>query len=275
MPKNILLVEDDESLRENIALILESEGYKVTKVIDGLSAVKEIENARYDLILCDIMIPNFDGYEVLSRIRKITRKYPPPFIFLTAKTERQDMRKGMELGADDYITKPFTRDEILNAIDIQFHKRESLAGKQKAEKELIEELKNKIQQEESSKILKLDDRKQNLKYEENIFLSDHSKSDFIKISSILYLAASKDYTKVYTKDNKTYTIRKPLKAWENRLPKEHFMRIHRSTIINTEYIEKVERWFNYSHRVFLKEVKDFFVISQRYSRKFRKSITKL
>ncbi|MCE1163797.1 MAG: response regulator [Bacteroidetes bacterium] len=274
MPKSVLLVEDDESLRENIALILENEGYKVTKVIDGLSAVKEIENAKYDLVLCDIMIPHYNGYEVLAKMRRISRKYPPPFIFLTAKTERQDMRKGMELGADDYITKPFTRDEILNAINIQFHKRENIAGKHKAEKELIEEIKTKIQ-DETIRTLKAGEKKNNLKYEENIFLSDSNKSDFIKIRNILYLSASKDYTKIITKDGKTYTIRKPLKTWESKLPKEHFMRIHRSTIINTEYIEKVERWFNYSHRVFLKDVKDFFIISQRYSRKFRKSITKL
>ncbi|MDD5361422.1 MAG: LytTR family DNA-binding domain-containing protein [Ignavibacteria bacterium] len=275
--KYVLLVEDDESLRENIGLILEGEGFKVTKVVDGLTAVREIENTRFDIILCDIMMPGKDGYGVLESIKAMEMKFPPPFVFLTAKTERSDMRRGMELGADDFITKPFTRDELLNSIKIQLAKRDKINNKINAEKELLERIKNRLQNENALLRLSKTDEKssQSLKYEENIFLSDNSKSDFIKISDILYLSAAKDYTKIYTNDGKSFCIRKPLKTWESKLPPEHFLRIHRSTIINTEYILKVERWFNYSHKIYLKDVSEAFVISQRYSRKFKKSITKM
>ena len=116
MKKHILLVEDDELLRENITLILESEGYKITYAADGTKAVREIKSKKFDMILCDIMIPGLDGYGVLRAMKEVKKKLPPPFIFLTAKTERTDMRKGMELGADDYLTKPFSREEILNSI---------------------------------------------------------------------------------------------------------------------------------------------------------------
>lgn len=263
--KSILVIEDDNVLRENICLILESEGYNVTKAIDGEAGIKQIETTKFDLVLCDIMMPQMDGYDVLKNIKHL--KSPPAFVFLTAKTERQDWRKGMELGADDFITKPFTREEVLNAINIQFSKRDTILKKFNMEKEMLSLLKNKINAD--------DKIGSDLKYEGNIFLSDNNKSDFIKISNILYLSAAKDYTKIFTKDKKTFIVRKPMKVWESKLPKEHFLRIHRSTIINTEYIDKVERWFNYSHKLYLKEVKEFFIISQRYSRKFKKQITKM
>jgi len=271
MKKHILLVEDDELLRENITLILESEGYKITYAADGTKAVREIKSKKFDMILCDIMIPGLDGYGVLRAMKEVKKKLPPPFIFLTAKTERTDMRKGMELGADDYLTKPFSREEILNSINAQFSKREALIKEQKDGKELLEEIKSSLQ----TKTLTGPDDTRSLKYEENIFLADRGKSEFIKISGILYLSAARDYTIAYTTDGRSFTIRKPLKAWESRLPGEYFIRIHRSTIINTEYIDKVEKWFNYSHKLFLKNVKDPFIISQRYSRKLRKKITKL
>ncbi len=271
MKKHILLIEDDELLRENIAFILESEGYRTSKAINGTDAVREIKKEKFDMILCDIMIPGLDGYGVLKAIKELDRKYPPPFIFLTAKTERTDMRKGMELGADDYLTKPFTRDEILNSINAQFSKRETLLNEREDGKELLKEIESRL----LTKALSDKDNTRSLKYEENIFLTDRGKSEFIKISSILYLSAAKDYTIVFTSDSRSFAIRKPLKAWESRLPGEYFLRIHRSTIINTEYIEKVEKWFNYSHKLFLKNVKDPFIISQRYSRKLRKKITKL
>jgi DNA-binding LytR/AlgR family response regulator len=263
--KSILVIEDDDMLRENICLILESEGYNVTKAADGEAGIKEIESGKFDLVLCDIMMPNKDGYEVLKGIKYF--KNPPSFIFLTAKTERLDWRKGMELGADDFITKPFTREEVLNSVIAQLSKRENIQKKFDMEKEMFNLLKN---------MMKTDDKGvSKLKYEGNIFLSDSNKSDFIKIDNILYLSAAKDYTKIFTKDKKTFIVRKPMKVWESKLPKEYFLRIHRSTIINTEYIDKVERWFNYSHKLYLKDVKDFFIISQRYSRKFKKQITKM
>lgn len=263
--KSILVIEDDDVLRENISLILESEGYSVTKAVDGEAGIKAIETHKFDLVLCDIMMPQMDGYDVLKSIKYL--KTPPAFVFLTAKTERQDWRKGMELGADDFITKPFTREEVLGSINMQLSKRDTVLKKFNMEKEMLTLLKNKMK----------DDDKigSDLKYEGNIFLSDSNKSDFIKISNILYLSAAKDYTKIFTKDKKTFIVRKPMKVWESKLPKEHFLRIHRSTIINTEYIDKVERWFNYSHKLYLKDVKDFFIISQRYSRKFKKQITKM
>jgi CRP/FNR family transcriptional regulator, cyclic AMP receptor protein len=115
--KKILLIEDNDDIRENTAEILELANYKVTTAANGKKGVELALKNQPDLIICDIMMPELDGYGVLHAIHKNEAIKNTPFIFLTAKTERNDLRKGMDLGADDYITKPFSGTELLNAID--------------------------------------------------------------------------------------------------------------------------------------------------------------
>lgn len=120
--KKILLIEDNEDVRSNTAEILELSNYKVILAENGKTGVEKAIEYKPDLIICDIMMPVLDGYGVLHAIHKNEAIKNTPFIFLTAKAERQDMRKGMESGADDYITKPFTGTELLNAVDGRLHK---------------------------------------------------------------------------------------------------------------------------------------------------------
>jgi CRP-like cAMP-binding protein/DNA-binding NarL/FixJ family response regulator len=124
--KKILLIEDNVDVRENTAEILELSGYKVITAVNGKAGVEKAMEQKPDLVICDIMMPVLDGYGVLHAIHKNEELKNTPFIFLTAKAERLDMRKGMELGADDYITKPFTGAELLNAVDIRLTKHELL-----------------------------------------------------------------------------------------------------------------------------------------------------
>jgi CRP-like cAMP-binding protein/CheY-like chemotaxis protein len=114
--KTILLIEDSDVIRENTAEILELAGYQVLTAENGKLGVEKGLAIRPDLVVCDIMMPVLDGYGVLHIFSQNPRLASVPFIFLTAKTERADLRKGMELGADDYITKPFEETELLNAI---------------------------------------------------------------------------------------------------------------------------------------------------------------
>ncbi|AHJ95340.1 response regulator [Hymenobacter swuensis] len=114
--KTILLIEDSDIIRENTAEILELAGYTVLTAENGKVGVAKALETRPDLVVCDIMMPVLDGYGVLHIFGQNPRLASVPFIFLTAKTERADQRKGMELGADDYITKPFEETELLNAI---------------------------------------------------------------------------------------------------------------------------------------------------------------
>ena len=124
--KKILLIEDNDDIRENTAEILELSNYKVIVAENGKIGVEKAIEHIPDLIICDIMMPGLDGYGVLHAVHKNEAIKNTPFIFLTAKTERSDFRKGMELGADDYITKPFEGIELLNAVESRLKKIELL-----------------------------------------------------------------------------------------------------------------------------------------------------
>lgn len=126
--QTILLIEDNDALRENTAEILELAGYQVITAENGKVGVEVAIQGKPDLIVCDIMMPILDGYGVLHLLHKNEGTAHIPFIFLTAKTERTDFRKGMEMGADDYVTKPFEEVELLNAIESRLRKA-SLAQK--------------------------------------------------------------------------------------------------------------------------------------------------
>lgn len=124
--KKILLIEDNEGIRNNTAEILELSNYTVIVAENGKIGVEKALEHHPDLIICDIMMPVLDGYGVLHAVHKNDAIKNTPFIFLTAKTERSDFRKGMELGADDYISKPFNGTELLNAVDTRLKKIELL-----------------------------------------------------------------------------------------------------------------------------------------------------
>lgn len=115
--KTLLLIEDDADVRDNTAEILELAHYRVLKAENGKKGVDLARKELPDLVLCDIMMPELDGYGVLHMLGRSPETAEIPFIFLTAKAERSDVRRGMDLGADDYLTKPFEESELLNAIE--------------------------------------------------------------------------------------------------------------------------------------------------------------
>jgi CRP/FNR family transcriptional regulator, cyclic AMP receptor protein len=124
--KKILLIEDNDDIRNNTAEILELSNYKVVVAENGKVGVAKALEQNPDLIICDIMMPVLDGYGVLHAVHKNESIKNTPFIFLTAKAERNDYRRAMELGADDYITKPFSGTELLNAVDSRLKKHDLL-----------------------------------------------------------------------------------------------------------------------------------------------------
>ena len=142
--KNILLIEDNVEIRENTAEILELANYKVTTAANGKIGVQCALQQKPDLIVCDVMMPELDGYGVLHLVNKNPELIGIPFIFLTAKAERNDFRKGMEMGADDYVTKPFTDIELLNAIEARFKKTNILKKNYDANDQGVTELLNDV-----------------------------------------------------------------------------------------------------------------------------------
>src|SRR5215211_9276513 len=126
MEKRVLVIDDNTDIRENTAEILDLAGYKTVTAENGKQGVEAAMKSKPDLIVCDIMMPELDGYGVLHLLRKNADTQNIPFIFLTAKTERSDFRKGMEMGADDYVTKPFDDIELLNAVEVRLKKSQIL-----------------------------------------------------------------------------------------------------------------------------------------------------
>lgn len=124
--KKILLIEDNAEMRENTAEILELANYKVVTAPNGKEGVRMAQTEHPDLIISDIMMPELDGYGVLHMLSKDSATASIPFIFLTAKAEKSDYRKGMGLGADDYLTKPFDDMELLHAVETRLKKAERL-----------------------------------------------------------------------------------------------------------------------------------------------------
>ncbi len=120
--KKILLIEDNKDVRENTAEILKLANYNVITAKNGKEGVEMAQKDKPDLIICDIMMPVLDGHGALHMLSKNEETSSIPFIFLTAKAERSDFRKGMEMGADDYLTKPFDDVELLNAIESRLKK---------------------------------------------------------------------------------------------------------------------------------------------------------
>ena len=126
---SILVIDDNNDIRENTAEILSLAGYKTFTAENGKRGVEIAISEKPSIIICDIMMPELDGYGVLHLLKKNPETENIPFIFLTAKTERTDFRKGMEMGADDYITKPFDDLELLRAIEIRLRKIDILQNK--------------------------------------------------------------------------------------------------------------------------------------------------
>lgn len=125
----ILVIDDDALVRANLVELLELESFEVLSAEDGRAGVQLARQHLPDLIICDIMMPELDGYGVLGELRQDSATATIPFIFLTAKTEKSDMRQGMSLGADDYLVKPFTRQEILDAISARLAKQTAFIQK--------------------------------------------------------------------------------------------------------------------------------------------------
>lgn len=118
----ILLIEDEKALRENICEIITHYGFQVTASASGEEGIKIVEKSKPDIIICDIMLPGIDGHEVLTTVREQLPAFTGAFIFLTAKSTRADTRAGMDMGADDYLAKPFTKEELINSIKARIEK---------------------------------------------------------------------------------------------------------------------------------------------------------
>jgi len=151
--KKILVIEDDRVIRENILKLLKAEGFDVTGAENGAQGLNAAVSNLPDVILCDVMMPELDGYGVLVALRSNPITATVPFVFLTGKAERSEVRQGMELGADDYLTKPFSKAELVGAISSRLKKQAAFVQQQhnlRSSSELVQDAADKLEQIKTS-----------------------------------------------------------------------------------------------------------------------------
>lgn len=248
--KKILVIEDEPDVKKGIKSLLEIYNYKVFTASDGLDAVAVAREIRPDLILCDIMMPEVDGYSVLNQLSKQEETKHIPFIFLTAKASREDVRSGMEQGADDYIIKPFKSEELLRAIEVRLAKYDKLKNLRSTGGE----------------------GKRKLEITDKQLLNKKGKPELVEIQNIRCIMAAGNYSEIYV-SNKKILMRRTVSEWDNMLPENHFVRVHRGIIINLNFVLSISNWTKSTYKIAIKDIKEPVVTSQMYSKNIRKLLS--
>jgi CRP/FNR family cyclic AMP-dependent transcriptional regulator len=190
--KTILLIEDDAVIRENTAELLELAGFAVHTADNGERGVQQALALRPDLVVCDIMMPVLDGYGVLQIFNQNAQLAGVPFIFLTAKTERVDLRRGMELGADDYLTKPFNKAELLSAITGRLNRFQHLKPDYDLHREGLSEFLDDAQVVGNLETLSADRKAHTLRKKQDIYLEgdEPTRVYFVKAGRVKTLKST-------------------------------------------------------------------------------------
>jgi DNA-binding response OmpR family regulator len=232
--KRILIIEDDEGIRESLMDILELSGYDVDSVNNGKEGFNRILESKPDLVVCDVNMPELNGFELLGAInQRLSKEVLPVFIFLTAKIENKDIRHGMNLGADDYVTKPFDHNELLGIIKMRLEKREkflqshaegsatgSEAGGEQTITRVIDKSFNKIAIPSSDGL------------------------ELIEFDKIVRCEADRAYCKFFLDGKTRMTVSKPLKEFEEILLAHNFLKVHKSHIVSLKHITKYVKGAN-------------------------------
>lgn len=211
----ILVIEDEQNIREILAEILELAGYDVITADNGKTGYDAILGEKPDLVLCDVNMPDLSGFDLLSALnQKLENKIIPPFLFLTALIEPESIRTGLNLGADDYITKPFDHKEILSIVKLRLEKRKKIVGLK--------------QDETGSKAVNFS--KLSIPSDEGLII--------VSFDDIICCQADRAYCYFVLKNGTKVTVTKPMKDFETRLLAHNFFKIHKSTIVNLDYTVK-------------------------------------
>ncbi|MCX6150064.1 MAG: LytTR family DNA-binding domain-containing protein [Ignavibacteriales bacterium] len=264
---NILVIEDDDETLYYIEKILKGVEYNPLSASNGKLGLQSAKNGKPDLIICNIILKDMDGFKVLEELQKSEKLAAIPFIFLSSKMGRSFHRLGMEKGADDYITKPFTKSELLNAVSARLLRAETFR-KFKPVSDSRNSKSYNTSISESSENLD-EQKKEKLFLDDNILINIDDKQRLIKIKSIKLISAVGDYSRIFANDNTKYIVKRPMKEWETLLPEKYFVRIHRSTIINLEYVDKFEKSANRVYKVFISDYSKPIIMSRRFSTKFK------
>lgn len=231
----VLVVDDERLARKDLSNMLGeiSTVEIVGEAEDVPSAIKAIDELKPDIVFLDIQMPGQTGFDLVEQI-----DFPGKIIFVTAYDEFA--LRAFEINALDYLMKPVNKDRLQKSIE-------------------------RIETEETPKV----SSEERLTYNDKLFTTIGTKMQFLKINTIQLIQSEGDYTYVTTNNNIKGLVTKTMKEWEERLPENFFCRVHRNSIINTDFIDEIEKWFNYSYRVKLKGIEEPVIISRRYAKKLK------
>jgi len=230
-----ILVDDERLARKELrSMLAEHEIIDVVGEAETVAQAAELVRAKKpDVVFLDIQLPGETGFDLLEKISPACR-----IIFVTA-FDAYAIR-AFEVNALDYLLKPINPARLAQAIErLMIHDSASVAPVRA------------------------------LEYEDRLFIEVDEHSRFLKVSDIIVISAMGDYSQIFSCDGQKSLVLKPLKDWEERLPAKHFTRIHRSTIININYVERVESWFNRSYRIHIRQIPEPLVMSRRYAARFK------
>ncbi len=232
-----LLVDDERLARRELrSLLAEHPEMAILGEADSVSSAAQLISEKSpDVIFLDIHLGSESGFDLLERI-----DYEGEVVFVTA-FDAYAIR-AFEVNALDYLLKPVNPERLARAI-------ERLANPGPVPTSPMRPL----------------------EYSDRLFLETDGHPRFFKLDSIVCITAADDHSELFTTDGKRTLVLKPLREWEERLPEKHFLRIHRSTIVNLEFVERVETWFNRSYRVHLKGFPEPFTMSRRHALKLKQS----
>ncbi len=212
----ILVVEDEENIRETLQDILELSGFEVSTASNGKIGYDMILSERPDLVLCDINMPELDGFSLLEALsNRLKDEIMPAFLFITAKVETKEIRHGMDLGADDYILKPFNNSQIIKIIQLRLEKRKKMLNtRSKGPEVQVVDKFNKL----------------SIPTEEGL--------DLVPIDDIVLCKAERAYCTFRLKSGRELLVSKPMKEFESILIAKGFFKVHKSSIVNINFAEK-------------------------------------
>ena len=263
MRVNILVASNNHDFLEKTSKLFPVNEFEIIRYNSAKSAFERIEEKEPKVIVSDILLSDMNGFKFLESIHNAKNIELPIFIFYTRTATKSEIRKGMELGADDFLTEQESGIKLSELVKTQIEKREKLLS---LKNKTISELKNKL-----SENIKNSNGLNNTatSLEDYVFLDDKKYPGFYAIKDFVFVLSKKDYTQIFISNGKTITIHKTLTFWENFLPKKKFLRIHRQTIINLDFVKKVEKNNSYRFNIFLEGFEKPFVISQRYSKRIK------
>lgn len=216
--EKILIVEDEAGVRETLEEIFDLAGYEVSSAKDGKEGYQNIVDDLPDIVVCDVSMPEMNGFELLGAINeRMKDEIVPPFLFLTAKVEPKDIRTGMSLGADDYILKPFDHNELLTAVRMRLEKRKKILGNGS--------------EEYLNSTVNLD----------KLAVPSESGLEMIPYSELIYCEAERAYCRFHLASKKNILVSKSMKEFEDILIRNNFLKVHKSNIVNIQHIEKYLR----------------------------------